>query len=55
MRLPPELGGEGGLYKTYARLAEENGSEVLDRIYFKNCTETVQKIIYIVAEYMPEE
>jgi hypothetical protein len=30
------------------------GSDVLDRVSFKNCTETVQKIITIVAEYMQE-
>ncbi|HEY4489165.1 MAG TPA: STAS-like domain-containing protein [Candidatus Paceibacterota bacterium] len=30
------------------------GSNVLDRITFKNCTETVQKIISIVVDYMQE-
>ena len=30
------------------------GSEVLDKISFKNCNETVRKIISIVAEYMQE-
>ncbi|MDI6737246.1 MAG: STAS-like domain-containing protein [Nanoarchaeota archaeon] len=30
------------------------GNEVLDRIYFKNCNETVQKIINIVVEYMQD-
>jgi len=30
------------------------GSEVLDRIKFKNCDETVQKIITIVTDYMQE-
>jgi hypothetical protein len=30
------------------------GSEVLDNIFFKNCNETIQKIVTIVAEYMQE-
>ncbi|HLC72912.1 MAG TPA: STAS-like domain-containing protein [Candidatus Nanoarchaeia archaeon] len=30
------------------------GAEVLDKIVFKNCNETVRKIIDIVAEYMQE-
>ncbi len=30
------------------------GAEVLDKIVFKNCNETVRKIISLVAEYMQE-
>lgn len=30
------------------------GPEVLDQIRFKNCNETIQKIITIVSEYMQE-
>lgn len=30
------------------------GNEVLDRIEFKNCGETVRKVITIVTEYMQE-
>jgi len=30
------------------------GVEILDRILFKNCNETVQKIITIVVDYMQE-
>lgn len=30
------------------------GIEVLDRLYFKNCSETVKTIITIVTEYMQE-
>lgn len=30
------------------------GAEALDNISFKNCNETVKKIINIVAEYMQE-
>ena len=32
----------------------QRGIEVLDRIYFRNCNITIQKIIGIVAEYMQE-
>ncbi len=35
-------------------LIRKYGSEVLERIYFKNCNETVQKIISIVVDYMQE-
>ena len=31
-----------------------HGSDVLDRISFKNCNEVIQKIITIVTEYMQE-
>ena len=30
------------------------GAEILDKLYFKNCNETVKKIISIVVEYMQE-
>jgi len=30
------------------------GIEVLDRIFFKNCSDTIKKIISIVIEYMQE-
>ena len=30
------------------------GSDILDRVSFKNCNETVQKVITIVSEYMQE-
>src|SRR3990167_6760114 len=32
----------------------KHGSEILDTISFKSCTETVQKIITIVIDYMQE-
>lgn len=35
-------------------LMRKYGSEVLDRIKFKSCNETVQKIITIVINYMQE-
>lgn len=35
-------------------LIRKYGGEVLDRVYFKNCNETIQKIINIVVEYMQD-
>ena len=35
-------------------LLRNYGSDVLDKISFKNCNEIVQKIINIVVEYMQE-
>jgi len=35
-------------------LIRNQGIEVLDQIYFKNCNETIKKIINIVVEYMQE-
>ncbi len=32
----------------------KKGAEALDKIYFKNCNATIQKIINIVVEYMQE-
>ncbi len=35
-------------------LIRKFGSNVLDKVYFKNCNETVKKVINIVVEYMQE-
>lgn len=35
-------------------LIRQRGAEVLEKIAFKNCNESVQKIINIVATYMQE-
>jgi hypothetical protein len=35
-------------------LIRKYGNDVLDRISFKSCNETVQKIIMIVTDYMQE-
>ncbi|MFH1440053.1 MAG: STAS-like domain-containing protein [Candidatus Woesearchaeota archaeon] len=35
-------------------LIRNYGIEVLDQIYFKNCSETIKKIINIVVDYMQE-
>jgi hypothetical protein len=35
-------------------LIRKYGPEILDKISFKNCNETIQKIISIVVDYMQE-
>ncbi|MFA4873719.1 MAG: STAS-like domain-containing protein [bacterium] len=35
-------------------LIRKYGNDVLDRIYFRNCNESVKKIVGIVADYMQE-
>ena len=35
-------------------LIRKRGADVLDKLYFKNCNELVQKIINIVVEYMQD-
>lgn len=37
-----------------SELIRDYGSEVLDKISFKNCNETVQKIIGLVVDYMQQ-
>ncbi len=36
-------------------IIREKGVSVLDRLYFKNCNVTIQKIINIVTEYMQDK
>ena len=35
-------------------LIRKKGIQVLDRVYFKNCNDTIKKIIEIVIEYMQD-
>ena len=42
------------IHALISELIREKGDEVLDKITFKNCNETVQKIIGIVVEYMQQ-
>jgi len=35
-------------------LIRKKGIDILDKIYFKNCNDTVKKIIEIVIEYMQD-
>lgn len=37
-----------------SELIRDTQGEALDRIYFKNCNETVRKMINIVVDYMTE-
>ncbi len=68
-KIIPELDNGGEVILDFARvsgatqsfihalisdLLRNYGSEVLDKISFKNCNEIVQKIIGIVVEYMQE-
>lgn len=36
-------------------IIRKEGYEVIDRLNFKNCNDTIKKIITIVTEYMQEE
>jgi len=51
--------GVGGATQSFihALLSEairKHGADILDKIKFKNCNETIKKIITIVVEYMQE-
>jgi len=35
-------------------IIRKNGIKILDNIYFKNCNDTIKKIIEIVIEYMQD-
>jgi len=40
------------IHALVSELLREYGSEVLDRISFKNCSETVKSVVNIVVDYM---
>ena len=40
------------IHALLSEVIREFGSEVLDKIYFKNCNDTVKGIINIVVDYM---
>lgn len=42
------------IHALISELMRTYGSDVLDRIAFKNCNETIQKIIEIVVDYMQQ-
>ena len=42
------------IHALISEVIREYGVDVLDRITFKNCSETIQKIIAIVVDYMQE-
>jgi hypothetical protein len=42
------------IHALISELFRKHGGEVLDRIDFKNCNNTIQKVITIVSDYMQE-
>ena len=42
------------IHALISELMRESGPDVLDKIVFKDCNETVQKIIEIVVDYMQQ-
>lgn len=42
------------IHALISELIRTYGTEVLDKIYFKNCSDIVKKIINIVVDYMQE-
>jgi DNA-binding IscR family transcriptional regulator len=42
------------IHALISAVLRQYGSEILDRISFKSCNETIKKIITIVVEYMHE-
>lgn len=42
------------IHALISNLIRSYGSEVLDKIYFKNCNETIRKVVGIVVDYMQE-
>lgn len=49
-----EAATQSFIHALISDLLRKYGADVLDRIEFKSCNETVRKIITIVAEYMQE-
>lgn len=42
------------IHALISELIRDFGPEILDKIVFKNCSETVQKIIELVVDYMQQ-
>ncbi|MCX6814630.1 MAG: STAS-like domain-containing protein [Candidatus Aenigmarchaeota archaeon] len=49
-----EAATQSFIHALISDIIRKYGSEILDRIYFKNCSETVKKMITIVVDYMQE-
>ncbi len=49
-----DLKTQSFIHALISDLIRKYGIDVLDKIYFKNCNETVTKIINIVVDYMQE-
>jgi len=42
------------IHTLISELIRQYGADLFERVSFKNCTDTVQKIILMVSEYMQE-
>ncbi len=42
------------IHALISEVIRQKGIKILDRLYFKKCNSTIQKIIEIVTEYMQE-
>ncbi len=42
------------IHSLISDLVRLKGPQVLDQVYFKNCNDTIQKLISIVTDYMQE-
>ncbi len=49
-----DLTTQSFIHALISDLIRKYGIDVLDKLYFKNCNETVTKIINIVVDYMQE-
>lgn len=49
-----EAATQSFIHALISDLVRKYGNDVLDRISFKSCSETIQKIIMIVTDYMQE-
>lgn len=49
-----EAATQSFIHALISDLVRKYGNDVLDRVSFKSCNETVQKIIMIVTDYMQE-
>lgn len=49
-----EAATQSFIHALISDLIRNYGLEVLERLYFKNCNETIKKIINIVVDYMQE-
>ena len=49
-----ETATQSFIHALISEVIKEKGPEILDKLFFKNCNETIQKIIEIVIEYMQD-
>lgn len=49
-----EAATQSFIHALISDLIRKYGAEVLDQVYFKNCSETIKKIVNLVVEYTQE-